>query len=153
MRYVSTGSGRTAIDGAGQITANQKGSIMLEFVLAITILMVIFLGMVTLSFHFSDYYGAQKVAREGAREASITKDTAWAEVKARQEAWLWGLEPDKLSVEFDRSANTVTCRVTYLSTPFHKTFLKLVNGPAMREITMRSRATFVWMEIGQGGGG
>lgn len=133
----------------GQITGtlkSQKGSILLEFTFVITILMVVFLAAITFSFLFSDYYGIQKVAREGARESSITRDAGWAGEKARQAAWLWGIDPKKMMVDFSQDGTSVTCYVTYTSSPFHKTFPALVNGRPLQDVTMKARATFVWLE-------
>ncbi|MCL6478976.1 MAG: pilus assembly protein [Peptococcaceae bacterium] len=139
---MSTGSGRTPI----KLLKNESGSIMLEFVFVISLLMVVFMAMVTFSFHFADCYGIQKVAREGAREASITGDTDWAGVRARQAAWLWGLDPDKMSVDFTQNGTTVTCSVAYKSSPFHKTFLKMIGGGTLKDIDLNARTTFVWSE-------
>lgn len=125
---------------------NDKGSVLLEFVMVITVLTVIFMAAVTFSFLFSDYYGVQKVAREGAREASVTGNTDWAGAKALQAAWLWGLDPEKISVEFSRDGTAVTCYVTYSAAPFHKTFPVLVGGVPLKDVAMNARATFVWSE-------
>lgn len=141
---MSTDSGRGMINGFRDRHKNQKGSIMLEFTFAVSILLVIFLAAVTFSFLFADYYGVQKVAREGAREASITRDTGRAGIKALEAGWLWGLDPGKMAVNFSGDGKTVTCSVTYSATPFHKTFPRLVNSNPLNDVTMNARATFVW---------
>ena len=117
---------------------------MLEFVMSVSILLVIFLAAITLASQFADYYGIQKVAREGAREASITGDVSWGRTKALQSAWLWGLKSNKIIVNFSQDSTTVTCNVTYISTPMYKSFLKMVDGKTLKDITLRSRARFVW---------
>ena len=117
---------------------------MLEFVMSVTILMVIFLAAITLSVQFADYYGIQKVAREGAWEASITGDTSWGKVKALQSAWLWGLKPEKINVRFTEDGTSVTCNVSYISTPLYKDFLKMINGKPLKDITLKSKARFIW---------
>ncbi|MFZ5648123.1 MAG: TadE family protein [Bacillota bacterium] len=119
---------------------------MIEFAFAITILLVFFMATVTFSFLFSDYYSAQKVAREGAREASITGEEDVARTKAMQAAWLWGLDPDRVSVNFSQNGTAVTCSVGYTSIPFSKTFPTLVNGNLLQEFTINTRATFVWLD-------
>lgn len=143
---MSTGSGREATNGSAGINKNQRGSIMIEFVFVVTILVAVFLAAVTFSFQFADCYGIQKVAREGAREASITRDTSWARVRAMQAAWLWGLDQDNMSVDFETSGTAVTCYATYTSIPFHRSFLRLLDGSTLNNVTMRGSSTFVWAE-------
>lgn len=126
------------------LNKKQQGSVMLEFVMSVSILMVIFLAAITLSVQFADYYGIQKVAREGAREASVTGDVSWGRAKALQSAWLWGLKPEKINVNFTQDSSTVSCNVSYVSTPVYKDFIKMVNGKPLKDITLRSRARFVW---------
>ncbi|HBV98017.1 MAG: hypothetical protein JL50_01080 [Peptococcaceae bacterium BICA1-7] len=128
------------------IINNRKGSIMLEFVFSVSILMVIFLATVTFSFLFADTYGSQKVAREGAREASMTRDVSWAKVKAEQAAWLWGLDPGRTSIEFYTGGTGVTCTVNYISRPFSKTFPKLLEGSALQDYHINTRATYMWSD-------
>ncbi|MCL6478852.1 MAG: pilus assembly protein [Peptococcaceae bacterium] len=122
---------------------NPKGSILLEFVLAMTILIVIFLATVTFSFLYADYYSLQKVARDGAREAGITMDTDRAIQKMLESAWLWGLDLEKLTVDFSLDGTAVTCYVTYTSTPFHRKFLTPLKGKPLEDVTMNARATFI----------
>ena len=126
------------------LNRNQSGSVMLEFVMSVLILLVIFLAAITLSCQFADYYGIQKVAREGAREASVTGDVNWGRAKALQSAWLWGLKADKISINFSQDSTTVSCNVSYISTPMYKNFLKMVNGKTLKDIILRSKARFVW---------
>lgn len=126
------------------LNRNEKGTVMLEFVISVSILLVIFLAAITLSCQFADYYGIQKVAREGAREASVTGDVDWGRAKALQSAWLWGLKSDKINVSFSQESTTVTCNVSYVSTPMYKKFLKMIDGKTLKDITLRSRARFVW---------
>ncbi len=136
-----TDSGRKT----GNFTTDQKGSVMLELVFAVTVLTVVFLTAVTFSMHYKDYYGVQKVAGDGAMEASLTGNVEWARTKAYQSAWLWGLDPGRLSVEFHRGGRTVTCFVTYSSAPFHKNFPTLLGGAPLSEITFNARAVSVWL--------
>jgi len=143
---VRTGSGRRTDLYTTKIAVNQKGSVLLEFILSISVLLVIFIFAVTFSFLFADYYGVQKVAREGAREASITGNVDWARVKAEQSAWLWGLDPNRVAVDFFRDGTAVTCHVTYTVSPFHKTFPELIGGSPLTDVTMNASATFVWLE-------
>jgi len=128
------------------ITGNQKGSVMLEFVFAISILIVIFLGSITFSLLFSDYFDVQKVARECAREAAITGDESRGVSKAYETAWLWGLNPERLSVALyrDSSGNSVTntCVVLYTAKPFSRTFPTLVKHSPLDDIRLYSRAAF-----------
>ncbi|MCL6612763.1 MAG: pilus assembly protein [Peptococcaceae bacterium] len=137
-----TGSDRKT----GRLTTDQKGSVMLEFVFAVSLLVVVFLAAVTFTLHFADYYGVQKVAAEGAREAGMTRDMDWARTRAYQAAWLWGLDPERLSVELYPDGSTVTCRVTYVSVPFHRTFPTLLKGKPLGEIVLSSGATTSYYE-------
>lgn len=125
---------------------DNKGSILLEFAFSMTILAVIFMAAVTFSFLFSDYYSIQKVAREGAREASITMNEDRARARALQAAWLWGLDPGSISVDFYRSGKTETCVVRYTAIPFSSTFPTLVNGSPLRPVNLSAAATFLWSE-------
>ena len=126
--------------------ANEKGSILLEFTFAATLLLVIFMAMVTFSFLYSDHYSIQKVAREGAREASITGNEDRGRIKALNAAWLWGLDPNKVEVQFYRDDLTETCLVRYTAIPFSNTFPTLVKGNLLQPVNMSARATFVWAE-------
>ena len=141
-----TGSGRRTNLFTTNTVRDQKGSVLLEFIFSISFLLVIFIFTVTFSFFFADYYGVQKVAREGAREASITGNVDWARVKAEQAAWLWGLDPDRVSVDFFRDGTVVTCHVIYTVSLFHKTFPKLLGGRPLTDVTINAGATFVWLE-------
>lgn len=143
---MSTGLGSQIGISITKDIGNEKGSILLEFTFAATILLVIFMAMVTFSFLFSEHYSIQKVAREGAREASITKNEDWAREKALHAAWLWGLDPSKVKVEFYRDDVTETCVVRYTAIPFSKTFPTLVKGSPLQPVDMMARATFVWAE-------
>ncbi|MFZ5632133.1 MAG: TadE/TadG family type IV pilus assembly protein [Bacillota bacterium] len=130
---------------------NQKGSVLLEFAFVITILIVVFMGTVTLSFLYSDYYAVQKVAREGAREACITGSEDQGRQKALEAAWLWGLDPNRTAVEFERdsSANRAieTCTVRYIARPFDRSFPTLVNGTPLRDVQLNARASFGWRDF------
>ena len=138
---MSSGSDRGVIS----VLKDQKGSIMIEFVLCVSILAFIFMATVTFSFLFADYYGAQKVAREGAREASITLNTGAARGKAMAAAWLWGLEPERTGISFSTDSTTVTCTVDYSARPFNRTFPKLFAGtPLEREYHLKTKATYPW---------
>lgn len=141
-----TGSGLKAEEIITEMCKDRRGSILLEFTFTIGILAVIFMAMVIFSFLFADYYGAQKVAREGAREASLTKDTNRAGEKALQAAWLWGLDRSRVSVTFYQDETTVTCYVSYTATPFSKTFPKVLGGRPLGDYHMNAGATYVWHE-------
>lgn len=141
---MSTGTGRGAEVSPTNLFKSQKGSILLEFAFSIGILMVIFMATVTFSFLYADCYGVQKVAREGAREASITGDTNWAGYKALQEAWLWGLDPGRMSVSFDQDGFAVTCYVSYTAAPFNRTFPRLLHGSPLGDYNLNASTTFVW---------
>lgn len=119
---------------------------MLEFVFSVSILMVIFLSTVTFSFLFGDYYGVQKVAAEGAREASITGDTGWARTKALDAAWLWGLDTGRMSVEFNNDSTAVTCLVHYAARPFSRTFPGLLGGSSLQDYHLNTSATYIWTD-------
>lgn len=143
---MSSGTGRAASSNLIDQINNQKGSIMLEFVFTITILMVIFLATVTFSFLYGDYYGAQKVAKEGSREASISGDAEWARTKALEAAWLWGLDPDRVSVDFNTDSTKVTCNVGYIAKPFNKTFPTLLQGSPIQDVHIHTQATYAWSD-------
>lgn len=134
--------------GVISVFKDQKGSIMIEFVLCISMLAFIFMATVTYSFLFADYYGAQKVAREGAREASITLNTGTAGGRAMDAAWLWGLEPERTGISFSTDSTTVTCTVDYSARPFNRTFPKLfADTPLEREYHLKTKATYPWSVV------
>lgn len=131
--------------GAAGALKDRRGSVIIEFVLCISILIFIFMATVTFSFLFADYYGAQKVAREGALEASITLNTGVARNKAMDAAWLWGLAPERTAIAFTTDGNTVTCTVNYAARPFNRTFPELFDGTSLdREYHFKTEATFPW---------
>ena len=116
---MKAGSGREA---GSSIINNQKGSIMLEFVFVISIMLIIFMGSITVCLLFFDYYGAQKVAQEGITEASITGSDELGRKKAYQAAWLWGLDASRMTVQFlpvNMGGGTAvkTCVVGYKAQP------------------------------------
>jgi len=102
--------------------------------------------MVTFSFLYSDHYSIQKVAREGAREASITGNEDRGRIKALNAAWLWGLDPNKVEVQFYRDDLTETCLVRYTAIPFSKTFPTLVKGSPLQPVDMAAKAIFARAE-------
>lgn len=135
---------------ARNIIKDQRGSIMIEFAGSIIILLVIYLGMITLGLRIADYSAVQKVARDGAREVAISGSIAQAENRARQSAWLWGLKPEKLSVNFNTfnfgSRTLSECDVTYKSSPFSSTFPTLVKEEPVDEKELHGKATFGWWD-------
>ncbi|MFZ5643879.1 MAG: TadE/TadG family type IV pilus assembly protein [Bacillota bacterium] len=143
---MSTDSGPAAGTTLIKKIKNRDGVIMLELVFSISILMAIFLAAFTFSFLYDDYYGVQKVAAEGAREASITRDIAWAKTKAAQAAWLWGLEPARTEVEFYVGSNDVICSVHYVARPFDKAFPRMLEGNTLQDFNMRTSARYAWSD-------
>lgn len=141
---MKTDSGQAAGRKRSGLTGNQDGVILIELVFALSIITVIFLATVTFSFLFSDYYGAQKVAREGAREASITKDMQLAAQRAEEAAWLWGLDPDRLDIDFTQGSTGVTCTVHYVASPFSRSFPALLNGKPLKDYNLYTRAIYAW---------
>ncbi|MCL4442050.1 MAG: pilus assembly protein [Firmicutes bacterium] len=143
---MSTDSGRAA--GSKPISRfnKQEGAILLELVIVLSLLTAVFLATITFSLLFADYYGAQKVAGEGAREASITKDTGLAGEKARQAAWLWGLDPDRTEIEFTRGGSGITCTVNYTARPFSKTFPLLLNEGKLNDCHLSAKAIYTWSD-------
>ena len=134
--------------GLSSLIRDQRGSILIEFTLTISVLMVIFLAAITFSLLFAEYYGVQKVAREGAKEASITKNIGWAESKAKQSAQLWGLDPSKMQINFSTGSQSVTCHVTYIATPMNKTFPTLLDRERLTDVNLSSKATYAWFDGG-----
>lgn len=132
------------------LAKDQRGVIMIEAAACFIFLIVIFLGLVTLSFVIKDYYGIYKVAREGAREACITGDINRGYDRALQTAWLWGLDTDRLTVRFERdyigNRYIETCIVTYKVSLFNKVFPELVGGSRLSDYEITGRATFGWWD-------
>ncbi len=148
---MSTGSERTAGINSTDLLKNRRGSILLEFVSASIMLVFLFLAAVTFSLFFSDYYSIQKVAREAAREACITGSESAGRQKAAEAAWLWGLDPERMEVWFERDSSTnraiVTCTARYTSQPFYRTFPKLLNRVPLTDVELTARASFGWWDF------
>jgi hypothetical protein len=142
---LSIDSGREQVQPIN-LFKRQEGVILLELVLTLSLLTVIFMATVTFSFLFADYCGAQKVAREGAREASITRDTGLARNRAQEAAWLWGLDPDRMEIDFVRGDSGVTCTVHYVAKPFSRTFPLILNGKKLEDCHLRTRAVYAWSD-------
>ena len=115
---------------------------MIELVFSISILMVIFLATLTFSILYKDYCNIQKVAREGAKEAIISRDVNYARNKALETAWLWGLDPGRTEVEFFGGSDDVTCTVHYIAKPFNKTFPKLLEGSPLQDYHLQTSARY-----------
>ncbi|SFH34039.1 TadE-like protein [Desulfotomaculum arcticum] len=130
---------------------NQKGVIIIEAALSFIVLLIFFLGLVTMSFIFKDYINIQKVAREGAREACITGNIDRAYDTAVQTAWLWGMDTNRLTVKFRKDSignrNLETCVVTYRVNLFSKTFPKLAGGSSLTDFNINAQATFGWQDF------
>lgn len=133
------------------LTKDERGVILLEFAFSFIVLVILFLGMVTFSFVLKDYVSAQRVAREGAREAVITGSTNAAYSKACEAAWLWGLKPENLSIWFsqDASGNRTfeECYVKYRTNLFNYTFPTLVGQAPLNDFDINTSATFGWMDF------
>lgn len=130
---------------------DQKGVVMVEAAFSFIMLIILFLGLVTLSLVIRDHVNIHKVAREGAREACITGDINKAYDAAMQTAWVWGLDTDRLTVQFRRqymgNRNLETCIVTYRVNLFSRAFPKLAGGSSLADYTIRSQATFGWRDF------
>lgn len=148
---MSTGSGPATGNISTDRLESRNGSILLEFAFVVTVLMVIFMGAVTLSFLYSDYYAIQKVAREGAREACITGSEDRGRGKILEAAWLWGLDPGRMTVSFERRRFTgriiETCTVSYVAQPFGRIFPTLVNRVPLGDFRLTARAAFGWNDL------
>ncbi|KJS64247.1 MAG: hypothetical protein JL50_21585 [Peptococcaceae bacterium BICA1-7] len=141
---MKTGLDRIVRTKRTELIKNRDGVIFIELVLVLSIVTVIFLATVTFSFLFTDYYGAQKVAREGAREACISKDIALARQRAEDAAWLWGLDQDRLLIQFMQDSKGVTCTVHYVARPFSRTFPELLNDKPLKDYHFQSVAIYPW---------
>ncbi|WP_165859223.1 TadE/TadG family type IV pilus assembly protein [Desulfofundulus salinus] len=123
----------------------------MEFAAASLVLVILFLGMMTLWGVLNDYANINKVCREGAREAALTGSEYAGYMKALEVAWVWGLKPERLSVEFypDSGSNKrlVTCVVTYRAPLFSRNFPALAGKGSLDEVTLRSEATFGWWDF------
>jgi Flp pilus assembly protein TadG len=148
---VSTGSGRKT--GSCSITGDEKGTILVEFAFSFIVLIILFLGTVTVGFAMGDYVAVQKVAREGAREACITSDVNRAREKALQAAWLWGLNPNNITIEFDQESfnNRIlkACSVKYRTNLFNKTFPNIIGQASQTDYDINAKATFGWWDFTQ----
>ncbi|MDF9409493.1 MAG: TadE-like protein [Pelotomaculum sp. PtaB.Bin013] len=145
---MSTDSGR---ETRNTLIKDEKGVILVEFAFCFIILIVLFLGTVTLSFAFRDYVSLQRVVREGAREAVITGNTSMAYSKAYQAAWLWGLKPENLTITFqqevDGNRTFEKCYGTYQIELFNYTFPALVGQASLSDININANATFGWWDF------
>lgn len=146
---MSTGSGippNSTDRGRKHLHGDAKGVILVEFAAASLVLIILFLGMITLWGVLNDYANINKVCREGAREAVLTGSEYAGYRKALEVAWVWGLKPERLSVEFypDSGGNRrlVTCVATYRAPLFSRNFPALAGKGGLDEVTLRSEATF-----------
>jgi len=147
---LNTGSARRTDKRTTEYLRNERGSVFIEFAFAVTVLTVIFMMAVTYSFLFADYYSIQKVAREGAREASITLDENLGRTKALQSAVLWGLDPERLTLEFAKDRYSVRCTARYRAKPFNRTFPGLVGSSVLNDFDLSAGATFYLAQKRQG---
>jgi hypothetical protein len=133
------------------IIRNQRGTIMLEFAGSMIILIILYLGLITMCLFLSDYTSIRKVARDGAREITITNSQDMAEQRVEQSAWLYKLDPDKLTVDFNQyelgERTLVSCEVKYLSSPFSKAFPSLVGEDPISEKELYAEAVFGWWDV------
>jgi hypothetical protein len=119
--------------------------------MVVIIMTLLFMGTVTLAFFYADYFAVQKVAREGARESCITGSEVVGRQKALDVAWLWGLDPGRIAVEFQRdssSSRTIEiCTVRYIAKPFDRAFPTLVNKTPLQDIQLTGTAIFGWKDF------
>jgi len=114
------------------------------------ILLVLFLGLATVWFVAKDCISIQKVVREGAREAVITGSEDRGISMAYRTAWLWGLDPDRLTVSFSRHVDGTrtfeTCYATYRVNLFSHTFPALVGRAPLSDFDVKASAVFGWRD-------
>ena len=116
----------------GNIISDQRGSITLEFSVVIIVVVSLYIFLITIAFFISDKSAVVKVSRDGGREYALSGSLYEAEQKARDTAWLYGLDLNRLNVQFDKynsgSRTLLSCEVEYLSQPFFNTF------PTIKEV-------------------
>lgn len=148
---MNIGSGREV--RTSSIKKNEKGVILIEFAFAMIVLIVLFFGVVTVGFYIADHVAIQKVAREGIREATITGSEDAGRDKAIQAAWLWGLNPLNLTIEFTGSSNNgrivKICLVKYRANIFNKTFPKVIGEKSLTDFDINARASYGWWDFSQ----
>ena len=135
----------------GSITKDQSGQAMLEFAGSIVILVLLYLAIITVGLHIADLAAVNKAARDGGRQTAITGDLNDGEIKARETAWAWGLDPARFNVGMTRSTyggrNTVICETSYVSSPFAP-LLPTMNGNApVNEREFRAISIFGWWDV------
>ena len=135
----------------GTIIKDQSGQAMLEFAASIVILVLLYLAIITVGFYIADLAAVNKAARDGGRQTAITGVLSDGEVKARETAWAWGLDPARFNVRMSRSSyggrNTVICETSYVSSPF-AALLPLMGGDVPvdgREF--RAVSVFGWWDV------
>lgn len=133
------------------IIRNQRGSIMIEFAASMILLMVLYLGLITLGLRIDESIAMQKVVRDGAREVASTGSTSQGEAKALESAWVWGLEPNKLQINFSTynygARKLIDCNARYVSSPFSKVFPTLVGEKPMDDKILEANATYGWWDV------
>lgn len=134
------------------IIKDQRGQAMVEFTFGIIILIIILLATATVVFWYDDDTTIKKISRDGAREITITGDEGQARNRAEQIAWLYGLDDDKLKIDFNNisfgARNLVSCKVNYTSSPFSRLFPTLVGEAPIDDIELESEAIFGWWDRG-----
>ena len=131
---------------------DQQGSIMLEFAGSLIVLLILYLGMVTLGLRIDESISLQKVVRDGTREVAITGSFSQGEAKARESAWVWGLDADQMQARFSSynygSRKLIHGSVQYVSTPFSRLFPTLVEEKPVAEKTLKAEAVYGWWDGG-----
>ncbi len=133
------------------ITKDERGQAMLEFTGSIILFVLLYLFLITIGLRIADYSAVQKVARDAGREATITGNMNDGYYKAQETAWMWHLDPNKLSVYLSTSQagqrNLVTSEVNYRSSPFARMFPTLVGQEPVDEKELTGQATFGWWDF------
>jgi len=122
---------------------SQNGTVMIETVLSCLLLIVFFFGFIEL-FHViqSDIY-VQRIAREGAREASLTGDTAIGRAKAEElvRQYFGTANAARIDMEVTQDS-AVICTATYK----YKPFKMLSQNGYKREVILNGQAVFPWWD-------
>lgn len=133
------------------IIRDQHGTIMIEFAASMILLLVLYLGMITLGLRINESIAMQKVVRDGAREVAITSSLSQGEAKALESAWVWGLEPNKVQINFSTydygARKLIDCNIRYVSSPFSKVFPTLVGEKPIDERVLEAEATYGWWDV------
>lgn len=123
----------------GALRGCEAGQALVEFALVVPLLLVLVIGVFEFGRAWNAYQVITDAAREGARNAVVTDDTAAVRTKVRNALGNAGLDPNAARIEIARFQDPTDMRATTVAIEYPYSFVFL--GPLLGWLTDQSNIT------------